>query len=114
VLGRSAGMVLVTGPTGSGKTTTLYAALAEINAEPNSRVITVEDPIEYRLPGLTQVQVNDKIELTFARVLRAVLRQDPDVHARRRDARCRNSRNRHHAPPSPGTWCCPPCTRVMP
>lgn len=78
VLGRSAGMVLVTGPTGSGKTTTLYAALAEINAT-ELKVITVEDPIEYRLPGLTQVQVNEKIDLTFARVLRSVLRQDPDV-----------------------------------
>jgi MSHA biogenesis protein MshE len=61
VLGRSAGMVLVTGPTGSGKTTTLYAALAEINAA-ELKVITVEDPIEYRLPGLSQVQVNEKIE----------------------------------------------------
>ncbi len=78
VLSRSAGMVLVTGPTGSGKTTTLYAALAEIDAE-TQKIITVEDPIEYRLPGLTQVQVNDKIELSFARVLRACLRQDPDV-----------------------------------
>ena len=78
VLGRSSGMVLVTGPTGSGKTTTLYAALAEINAT-ELKVITVEDPVEYRLPGLTQVQVNDKIELTFAKVLRACLRQDPDV-----------------------------------
>lgn len=78
VLGRSAGLVLVTGPTGSGKTTTLYAALAEINAA-ELKVITVEDPVEYRLPSITQVQVNDKIELTFARVLRATLRQDPDV-----------------------------------
>ncbi|MES2878118.1 MAG: GspE/PulE family protein, partial [Pseudomonadota bacterium] len=78
VLGRSAGLVLVTGPTGSGKTTTLYAALSEINAA-ELKVITVEDPVEYRLPGLTQVQVNDKIEFTFARVLRACLRQDPDV-----------------------------------
>jgi len=78
VLGRSSGMVLVTGPTGSGKTTTLYAALAEINAV-ELKVITVEDPVEYRLPGLTQVQVNDKIELTFAKVLRSCLRQDPDV-----------------------------------
>lgn len=78
ILGRSSGMVLVTGPTGSGKTTTLYAALTEINAA-ELKVITVEDPVEYRLPGLTQVQVNDKIELTFARVLRSVLRQDPDV-----------------------------------
>jgi len=78
VLSRSSGLVLVTGPMGSGKTTTLYAALAEINAA-ELKVITVEDPVEYRLPGLTQVQVNDKIELTFARVLRATLRQDPDV-----------------------------------
>ena len=78
ILGRSSGMVLVTGPTGSGKTSTLYAALAELDAE-QSKIITVEDPIEYRLPGLTQVQVNDKIELDFARVLRACLRQDPDV-----------------------------------
>ena len=78
VLGRSSGLVLVTGPTGSGKTSTLYAALAEINAA-ELKVITVEDPVEYRLPGLSQVQVNDKIELSFARVLRACLRQDPDV-----------------------------------
>jgi len=78
VLSQQSGMVLVTGPTGSGKTTTLYAALAEIDAEQN-KIITVEDPVEYRLPGLTQVQVNEKIELDFARVLRACLRQDPDV-----------------------------------
>jgi MSHA biogenesis protein MshE len=75
---RSAGMVLVTGPTGSGKTTTLYAALAELNT-PDHKIITVEDPVEYRLPGITQVQVNEKIDLTFARVLRSTLRQDPDV-----------------------------------
>ncbi len=78
ILSQQAGMVLVTGPTGSGKTTTLYAALAELDAE-KSKIITVEDPVEYRLPGLTQVQVNEKIELDFARVLRACLRQDPDV-----------------------------------
>ena len=78
VLARSSGLVLVTGPTGSGKTTTLYAALSEMNSS-ELKVITVEDPVEYRLPGLTQVQVNDKIELTFAKVLRACLRQDPDV-----------------------------------
>lgn len=78
VLERSSGLVLVTGPTGSGKTSTLYAALAEVDAN-ELKVITVEDPVEYRLPGLTQVQVNDKIELSFARVLRACLRQDPDV-----------------------------------
>jgi len=75
---RSSGMVLVTGPTGSGKTTTLYAALAEINSI-EQKIITVEDPVEYRLPGINQVQVNEKIELTFARVLRSVLRQDPDI-----------------------------------
>ena len=75
---RSSGMVLVTGPTGSGKTSTLYAALAEINTV-NQKIITVEDPVEYRLPGINQVQINEKIDLTFARVLRATLRQDPDV-----------------------------------
>ena len=72
------GMILVTGPTGSGKTTTLYAALSELN-RPESKLMTVEDPVEYRLPGISQVQVNPKIELTFARVLRSMLRQDPDV-----------------------------------
>ena len=75
---RSSGMVLVTGPTGSGKTTTLYAALAEINTT-EKKIITVEDPVEYRLPGINQVQVNEKIELSFERVLRSALRQDPDV-----------------------------------
>ncbi|MBI5719467.1 MAG: Flp pilus assembly complex ATPase component TadA [Burkholderiales bacterium] len=74
----SSGMVLVTGPTGSGKTTTLYAALSELN-KPDTKIITVEDPVEYRLPGLNQVQVNEKVDLTFSRVLRACLRQDPDV-----------------------------------
>lgn len=78
IIHRSSGMVLVTGPTGSGKTTTLYAALAEINTI-EQKIITVEDPIEYRLPGANQVQVNEKIDLTFSRVLRSVLRQDPDV-----------------------------------
>ncbi len=74
----SSGMVLVTGPTGSGKTTTLYAALAELNT-PDTKIITVEDPVEYRQAGLNQVQVNEKVDLTFSRVLRACLRQDPDV-----------------------------------
>jgi len=71
-------MVLVTGPTGSGKTTTLYAALEELNTT-ERKIITVEDPVEYRLPGINQVQIHEKIELTFARVLRSALRQDPDV-----------------------------------
>ena len=75
---RPHGMVLVTGPTGSGKTTTLYSALKDINT-PDKKIITVEDPVEYRLPGLNQVQINDKIDLSFARVLRSALRQDPDV-----------------------------------
>src|SRR5207245_11664470 len=75
---RYTGMVLVTGPTGSGKTTTLYAALNELN-KPDCKIITVEDPVEYRLDGVNQVQVNEKIELTFSRVLRSALRQDPDV-----------------------------------
>ncbi len=78
VLQRSNGMVLVTGPTGSGKTTTLYAALAEINSV-EKKLITVEDPVEYRLPGVNQVQVNEKIDLSFSSVLRSALRQDPDV-----------------------------------
>ena len=72
------GMVLVTGPTGSGKTTTLYASLLELN-RPESKILTVEDPIEYRIPGINQTQVNPKIELTFGRVLRSMLRQDPDI-----------------------------------
>ncbi|MDP1674556.1 MAG: GspE/PulE family protein [Burkholderiales bacterium] len=78
VIHRHSGMILVTGPTGSGKTTTLYAALNELNTS-ERKIITVEDPVEYRLPGINQVQVNDKIELTFDRVLRSALRQDPDV-----------------------------------
>ena len=77
-LKRPNGMIVVTGPTGSGKTTTLYAALNALN-DTERKIITVEDPIEYRLPGLNQVQVMEKIDLSFARVLRAALRQDPDV-----------------------------------
>jgi general secretion pathway protein E len=72
------GIILVTGPTGSGKTTTLYAALSRLDATKNN-IMTVEDPIEYELPGVGQTQVNSKIELTFAKALRAILRQDPDV-----------------------------------
>ena len=72
------GIILVTGPTGSGKTTTLYAALSRLDAA-HSNIMTVEDPIEYELPGVGQTQVNARIELTFAKALRAILRQDPDV-----------------------------------
>ena len=78
IIHRPNGMVLVTGPTGSGKTTTLYAALEELNTA-ERKIITVEDPVEYRLPGINQVQVHEKIDLTFSRVLRTALRQDPDV-----------------------------------
>jgi len=72
------GIVLVTGPTGSGKTTTLYAMLSRIDAD-TTNIMTVEDPIEYDLEGIGQTQVNPRIEMTFARALRAILRQDPDV-----------------------------------
>jgi MSHA biogenesis protein MshE len=78
LLHRPDGMILVTGPTGSGKTTTLYAALSELSSSAN-KIITVEDPVEYRLPGINQVQINEKIELDFAKVLRSALRQDPDI-----------------------------------
>ncbi len=72
------GMILVTGPTGAGKSTTLYAGLSEINT-PDLNIITIEDPIEYQLKGVTQIQVNPKIDLTFANGLRSILRNDPDV-----------------------------------
>ena len=72
------GVILVTGPTGSGKTTTLYAGLSHIN-ETSRNILTIEDPIEYMLPGIGQTQVNPKADMTFARGLRAILRQDPDV-----------------------------------
>lgn len=73
------GMFLVTGPTGSGKTTTLFALLREALEKKNPKILSVEDPVEYKLPGVSQVQVNEDIRLTFARALRAFLRQDPDV-----------------------------------
>jgi type IV pilus assembly protein PilB len=75
---RPTGALLVTGPTGSGKSTSLFAAVAEIN-RPEVNVITVEDPVEYRLPGLNQVQINPRAGLTFATALRSILRSDPDV-----------------------------------
>ncbi|ROR29576.1 type II secretion system ATPase GspE [Inmirania thermothiophila] len=75
---RPSGILLVTGPTGSGKTTTLYAILQRLN-EPGRNIVTVEDPVEYDIPGIGQTQVNPRIGLSFARGLRAILRQDPDV-----------------------------------
>ncbi|EKO3707457.1 type II/IV secretion system protein [Vibrio metschnikovii] len=77
-LKRSYGMILVTGPTGSGKTTTLYGALSELN-EAGKKILTAEDPVEYRIPRLNQVQVNPKIGLDFSTLLRTFLRQDPDI-----------------------------------
>jgi general secretion pathway protein E len=78
VLARPHGIVLVTGPTGSGKTTTLYAALNHLNDQTRN-ILTIEDPVEYHLPGIGQTPVNPKVDMTFARGLRAILRQDPDV-----------------------------------
>ncbi len=78
LIGQPHGIILVTGPTGSGKTTTLYAALSQLDTQ-RSNIMTVEDPIEYELPGVGQTQVNSKIDLTFAKALRAILRQDPDI-----------------------------------
>ncbi len=72
------GIILMTGPTGSGKTTTLYAILSSLNS-PNINIITIEDPVEYQINGISQIQVNPKIDLTFARGLRSIVRQDPDV-----------------------------------
>lgn len=78
VINRPHGLILVTGPTGSGKTTTLYGALSELNTA-DKKIITVEDPVEYRLSRISQVQVHEKIGLNFGKVLRATLRQDPDI-----------------------------------
>jgi type II secretory ATPase GspE/PulE/Tfp pilus assembly ATPase PilB-like protein len=78
IIGKKSGLVLVTGPTGSGKTTTLYATLAQLNSK-EVNIMTIEDPIEYQLPGINQIQVNTKSGLTFARGLRSILRQDPDI-----------------------------------
>lgn len=78
LLARPHGVLLVTGPTGSGKTTTLYAALSTLNAETH-KILTVEDPVEYQLAGVNQIQVHPQINLTFANALRSILRQDPDI-----------------------------------
>jgi len=78
LVGRANGMILVTGPTGSGKTTTLYAVLQRIK-DATKKIITVEDPVEYKIPGINQIQVKPQINLTFANALRSIVRQDPDV-----------------------------------
>jgi general secretion pathway protein E len=77
-LGEPHGVLLVTGPTGSGKTTTLYTALDKLN-RPDVKILTVEDPVEYQMPGINQIQVKPQISLTFANALRSIVRQDPDV-----------------------------------
>ena len=107
VIRRPHGMLLVTGPTGSGKTTTLYAALNELNT-PHNKIITVEDPVEYRLSRVNQVQVNEHIGLSFARVLRTALRQDPDVIlvGEMRDLETAQTA---YVPPSQAISSCPPC-----
>lgn len=78
MIAKRSGIILITGPTGSGKTTTLYATLARLNNK-EINIMTIEDPVEYQLPGINQIQVNTKSGLTFARGLRSILRQDPDV-----------------------------------
>ncbi|NOU51882.1 type II secretion system ATPase GspE [Pseudoalteromonas sp. JBTF-M23] len=78
IISKPHGIILVTGPTGSGKSTTLYAGMSQINSK-DRNILTVEDPIEYEIPGIGQTQVNTKVDMTFARGLRAILRQDPDV-----------------------------------
>src|SRR4029079_6381207 len=78
VLDEPHGILLVTGPTGSGKTTTLYTALDRLN-KPDVKIVTVEDPVEYQMPGINQIQVKPQIELTFANALRSIVRQDPDI-----------------------------------
>ncbi len=104
LLSRTSGIILVTGPTGSGKTTTLYAAISRINS-PEKNIITIEDPIEYQLKGVGQIQVNPKIDLTFANGLRSMLRQDPDIIMVGEIRDCRNRGDRHagvpYRPPGP-------------
>jgi general secretion pathway protein E len=78
VLDQPHGILLVTGPTGSGKTTTLYTALDRLN-KPDIKIVTVEDPVEYQMPGINQIQVKPQIDLTFANALRSIVRQDPDI-----------------------------------
>ena len=97
---RPQGMILVTGPTGSGKTTTLYSMLAEL-ISPTRNIVTIENPIEYQMPGVNQVEINERRGLTFAGTLRSILRQDPDVilvgEIRDRDRRDRRPRRADRA-----------------
>src|SRR5712671_3023090 len=105
------GMVLVTGPTGSGKTTTLYAAVNEIKTD-EDKIITIEDPVEYQLRGITQIPVNEKKGLTFARGLRSILRHDPDKSLEAEIGNTEPARS-PFSPRSPATWFSPRCTPTM-
>ena len=105
------GIILVCGPTGSGKTTTLYSALSEINS-PDKNILTIEDPIEYELRGIGQTQVNHKIGLNFARVVRAHLRQDPDIILIGETRDKETAENAIQASLT-GHWCSPPFTPTM-
>lgn len=78
LISKKSGLILIVGPTGSGKTTTLYATLKQLKTS-EKNIVTLEDPVEYRLPGITQIQVNHKIDFSFEKILKAVLRQDPDI-----------------------------------
>ena len=95
-------MIVITGPTGSGKTTTLATILSILN-EPIRKILTVEDPVEYEIPGVNQAQIKPAIGLTFAAALRSFVRQDPDVImvGEVRDS----TAHRRSTPPSPGIWC---------
>ena len=110
VIAKPTGALLVTGPTGSGKSTTLYASLSQLN-RPEINIITVEDPVEYRMVGPNQIQVNPKAGLTFATALRSILRSDPDVVMVGRFVTPRRPRWRSR-PPSRVTSCSPRCTRT--
>ncbi len=108
LIARPHGIILVTGPTGSGKSTTLYAALSRLDARERN-IMTIEDPVEYELEGIGQTQVNAKVEMTFARGLRAILRRDPDVVL---VGEIRDGETAQIAVQASltGHWCCRPCT----
>ena len=107
------GILLVTGPTGSGKTTTLYGCLHYIN-KPDKKLITVEDPVEYQMAGINQVQVNADIGMTFPAALRSMLRQAPNIIMDRGDSRPRRRRTLPSMPCSPAISFSPRCTQTTP
>ena len=101
----------MTGPTGSGKTTTLYTALKSLNS-PDRKIFSVEDPIEYQLAGINQVQVQAEIGLDFPQALRAILRQDPDI-VMIGEIAISKPRGSRFRPPLPVIWCFRPCIPIM-